>query len=144
MTDITPTWPGYSGPRIDLRWQNSVGVAEADDPRAKPWVLVPVELLRRLVNVANLADPGAVETAEDLLMRADSQMHWCEHCGWHKVMFGCEHEHPFVRCGDGPAYFDGEQNRCVRCDMSVGSDSSGRMVHDHTGLADCSGASPAA
>jgi hypothetical protein len=64
--DITPSRDGYTGPAIHLTWQNSVGIARADDPRCPvPWVLVPTSLLNRLA--AETYESGSRALSEEAL-----------------------------------------------------------------------------
>jgi hypothetical protein len=65
MTDITPDWPGYSGPKINLTWHGSVAIAQPDSPGARRWVLVPLELARDLAGLAR-----AAKEMDDLLEAA--------------------------------------------------------------------------
>jgi hypothetical protein len=93
MTDITPDWPDYSGPKIHLEWRNSVAVATAADPGGATWVLVPLDWLGPVAVVAELAgERELADEARDLVIRADPEMRYCSDCGWHPVNFGCYHE----------------------------------------------------
>jgi hypothetical protein len=62
--DITPASPGYSGPAITLheRPAGGVMVALADDPRAEPWVLLPVSLLQ-YIDAQCIRDAGDRDAA---------------------------------------------------------------------------------